>query len=319
MYYKLIHYRRHHIIKMKKLFLLISLLCHFIGHSQSYEWWNAKHNWDGVTHWSKYIILSPAYLGPNALPVQECRDGQTTKNVEFDMSFDIHFSTGDFTSNLFMKLYIPLFSDRVGLQLSMVPVEYYKMDTLTRDIRRVRDEIPEGYSVGDLHIGTFIQIVKDHEKLPDVMLTINIKTASGGKLGAARYTDSPGYYFDVSIGKDFTLSKSFLNSIRPYIQLGFYVWQTNLDGYYQNDAFLYGLGIKLKTHNLEINNYLGGYIGYIDNGDKPMIYRLILETIKFPVLNYKIMFQQGLNDFEYSTFRVGFKINFTSLIERNRK
>jgi len=178
---------------IKTFILLFTLIGNQITLSQDYSWWNEKHNWDGVTPWQNYIILSPAYMGPNALPVPEARDGSLPRNTTFEFSLENHFSSGDKTINLYTNLYIPLFSKRAGLNISIVPFEHYKMDTITRDLRRARDYDGEGISGGDFYIGTFIQILKD-KKFPDIVLSINMKTASGTNLAAARFTDSPGYH-----------------------------------------------------------------------------------------------------------------------------
>ncbi|TAE61269.1 MAG: hypothetical protein EAZ89_00720, partial [Bacteroidetes bacterium] len=37
--------------------------------AQDAAWWSQTVGWDGVSHWSRYIRTSPAYMGPNALPV----------------------------------------------------------------------------------------------------------------------------------------------------------------------------------------------------------------------------------------------------------
>ncbi len=301
---------------MKKLtfplFLFISILCY----PQDYNWWNVKHNWDGITNWSKYIIISPALMGPNALPVPNSKDGSLSHKTTLEVSLDNHFSHGDFTNNLYTELYMPLFSDRVGLNISIVPIEYYKIDTITRDLRRVRDVGGEGISGGDFYIGTFIQIVKNKERFPDVLLTINLKTASGDNLSSARFTDSPGYFLDLSFGKEINVNQSIIKSVRPYAIVGFYAWQTNRDDYFQNDALLFGIGFNLLFENLELKNYLGGYAGYIGNGDKPIVYRIALRSNHESILNYKIMFQYGIRDFMYASLRVGCEIDLGIIKQR---
>ncbi|HDR67963.1 MAG TPA: hypothetical protein ENN61_02805, partial [Bacteroidaceae bacterium] len=46
-----------------------------------YSWWNEKHNWDGVSNWTDYLIITPAYMGPNALPVPDLTDGILATNT----------------------------------------------------------------------------------------------------------------------------------------------------------------------------------------------------------------------------------------------
>ena len=86
---------------MKKVFVFGFLFLSIVGYSQGHDWWVEKHNWDRVSPWSDYIIFSPAYLGPNALPVPDSKNGKLPQNMHFELSFDSHFSKGDNTKNVF--------------------------------------------------------------------------------------------------------------------------------------------------------------------------------------------------------------------------
>lgn len=281
--------------------------------AQDYQWWNDKHNWDGITPWYDYMITSPAFMGPNALPVPTIQNGTIVKNAYFKFSLDKHFSKGDKTENLHTELYLPLFTNRVGLNIKLVPIEHYKMDTLTRDIRKARNIHGEGYAVGDVCFGTYIQLIENKERFPDVLLTINFKTASGTKLLDARHTDTPGYFFDLSFGKSFNLNKQEKRFIKPYAMLGLYVWQLHGRAKFQNDAFLYGLGFDLVFPRLEIKNSFGGYYGYIGDGDRPMVYRLIFGSKFDSVFNYELRFQQGMHDNNYTSLRLSCNANLTKI------
>ncbi len=267
-----------------------------------YTWWNIKHNWDGVTHWTRYLIYSPAYMGPNALPVPEIREGLLKKRISLETRAELNFSRGDNTQNLFLKLRFPFFKGRIAVELYGVPVEHFTMDTITRDERRGRDLNPEGFAVGDLNIGTLIQILRDQGNWPDILLGLTFRVPSGGNLSNARYTDAPGYFFDLSLGKSFKIGQKL--SIRPFFMGGFYVWHTNDENLRQNDAFLYGTGVSLYNARFEWNVKYGGYKGYIGNGDSPMVIRMN-GLYKFKNIHLKLGYQQGLQDFNYSTIRVG--------------
>jgi len=289
--------------------LSLILLLNLAGFSQDYGWWNEKHNWDGVTPWTDYIIISPGFMGPNALPVPEIKKGLLPQNSSFELSVENHFGYGDYTQNLFAELYATLFSDNVALYLTSVPVEHYRTDTLIRDERRSREYDPQGISAGDIYLGTAIQIVKNKPVFPDVLISFTLKTALAGNLGGARFTDSPGYYFDLSGSKEFQLSNSALTSIRPYGLVGFYAWQTYSSNLRQNDAVIYGLGFDLTFRKFMISQTFGGYSGYKDNGDKPMVYRAEFKTTFESALNFKFMLQHGFRDFPYHTIRAGVVYN----------
>lgn len=302
---------------MKKLFLIFSLfLISHSSYSQNYDWWNTKHNWDGITHWSEYIIISPAYMGPNAIPVPKLKNGNLQENISFELATEYHHNNGDKTYNLFTELFLPIVKNKVALNINVVPVEYYKLDTITRDKRRSREYNPEGFAGGDFYISTLIQLLTEKNILPDALLSINIKTASGTNLGGARYTESPGYFFDLALGKTIIENRQKLNFIKIYGQLGFYSFQTNKRDYYQNDAFTYGLGLELNFKRFIIKNNFSGYYGYINNGDRPLVYRFIIQNQNSKFVNYKFMLQHGINDFDYTTIRIATTFNLSNLLTK---
>lgn len=282
----------------------LMILCSYGGYSQDYGWWNEKHHWDGTTHWSEYLITSAAFMGPNALPVQDILKGE----LPFDRSVTIapegYFGKGELTGDLFTRLFFPLFTDRAGLGISYVVAELYKTDTLVRDMRRSREYDPRGYCFGDVYFSTYIQLIKDHPFLPDLMFSANIKTASGTEMKAARNTNGPGYYFDLSAGKEYSIADGTNASIRPYLLAGFYAYQTNLNDYLQDDAITYGAGVDLKFGLFRLENQVGGYRGYLDNGDRPVVYRLRLSWERDSGMILSARFQQGISDFLFTSVRV---------------
>ncbi|MCF8298328.1 MAG: hypothetical protein K9J13_12350, partial [Saprospiraceae bacterium] len=258
------------------------------------------HNWDNHTHWTQYLTVSPDYFGPNALPVPEIANGKIKDKLEFENGLYQHFSKGDYTANCFSHLSIPI-EEKVVIESYMVPVEYFKFDTLIRDKRATREIDGEGFASGDVYFGTRIQIIENHKKLPDIALGLSFKTASGSQLRNARYTDTPGYFFDLSFGKDLKTNKKLFENLRVYGVLGFYSWQTYMENNQQNDAILYGGGFEMEFSKLKINNSLGGYYGYLNNGDRPMVYHFDLLTSIHNSFMYKLSYQYGINDFPYQT------------------
>ena len=123
----------------------------------------------------------------------------------------------------------------------------------------------------------------------------------------------PGYFFDLSFGKFFSLNEQETKFIKPHAMLGFYAWQLHGHGQFQNDAFLHGLGFDLAFPTLEIKNSFGGYYGYIGDGDRPMVYRLIFRSKFDSVFNYELGFQQGFQDFNYTSLRLSCNSNLTKI------
>lgn len=302
---------------MKKGFVLFCILLSTLNlYSQDLGWWYEKHGFEG--EWSQYLIYSPSYFGPNALPVPTLKDGYISDKLSFEIAGDYHYSKGDKTTNLFLELFIPVVKDRVGFNVNVVALEYYKTDTITRDLRRSIEYDGTGFATGDIYVSTIFKLIKDHSTLPDLLFSVNLKTASGSNLGEVRFTDSPGYYFDLTASK-----KYFENSNGNYTEmvgmLGFYCYQTNGVGNKQNDAMLYGFGLKTITKKIIIKNQLVGYLGYFNNGDKPMVYRLILESNMQKTVNYKFQLQQGINDNEYTTLRFSAMLDMNMLFNKTRE
>ena len=286
------------------------LLCLLISASLNgqidYLWWNEINNWDGVTPWDQYIIKSPGYMGPNALPVPEMKTGRLPDKAGFQLFTDLHYSNGDNTQDIFSSLYLPLAGNKVGLELYGVMVEHYKMDITTRDQRHSRDFDAKGFSVGDLNIATLIALTRDHGKLPDIVLRIAFRIPSGSNMRGARFTDAPGYHFDL------LLSKNLTENLELTGMAGFYSWQLNYNTervlYHQNDAFLYGAGLIYSKKKISIEGCIAGYAGYVNIKDSPMVLRLKTDLVLGNIKGV-LGLQQGVReDFDYTTLSFGIQV-----------
>jgi len=288
-----------------KLFVFFFLIISSFTQAQNEHWWWYEiHDHDGVTPWQRYLIMSPAYFGPNAFPVPDIKQGLLQNNLQIETALEGHYNSHEQTNNLFTKIFIPLLKDKVGIQLSMVPIEFFSYDTVIRDERFSRNYEGTGSAFGDLYISTQIQLLKDHPKWPDLLLGINLRTASGDEFGSARFADAPGYYFDLSAGKTFAFKNSSNNSIRIYAMLGFYVWQTNLADHIQDDALLFGAGFQVQSKSFSLSNELGGFYGYLNNGDRPIVLRSRIQSKRDKSLNFSFQFEHGLQDYNFRSIRL---------------
>lgn len=303
---------------MKKYLTLILIIISLINvrAQENYDWWVQIHHWNGITSWYQYLKLTPQYMGPNALPVPEVQKGITGDKANIELAADSYFSKGDKTQNLYTKLYYPIVPKIIAIEGYVVPIEHFKMDTITRDERAARDRDGEGTAGGDIYFGTIVQLVKE-KKFPDMALRLSMRTASGTNVSAARYTNAPGYFFDLSIGREFINQKYCMDKLRWYAMVGLYSWQTNNVGYLQDDAFLYGAGIDLTFSKVVISFNACGYYGYVNNHDRPVIARLQLtkETKKH---SCGIKFQSGLNDYPYNSVRIFFKYTLPDAVLLNK-
>lgn len=290
-------------IKLFIFLFLTSSLLYSQNQSGNFEWWNKKHNWDGHTPWQRYITLSPSYMGPNALPIPNIQEATIRSTPSFEYSNTVHNHPGDFTIDTKLKFIYPLFN-RIQLETWIVPLEYFTItDTNIRDERAIRYQEPSGTAFGDLYAGAHIKVI-DKKNGPEVVLGFAVKTASGSKLSMARYSDTPGYYFDISLGQTWKYPDKKLKKIRAYAMSGFYVYQTFDVQHNQNDAFLYGAGVNLGFERFVIKNQLGGYFGYMEIDDDPLVYRFEIKLLR-QHFEWFLRYQYGIDDFPYHSTGVG--------------
>ena len=139
--------------------------------------------------------------------------GRVKDRFELRMDLEGHFCKGDKTQDVFLDCYLPFVKNKIALEFYGVPVEHYKMDEPTVIERRGRNRSGEGFATGDFYFSTIIQVIKN-KKIPDIALRMACKTASGSQLSDARNTDAPGYFFDLSLGKDLMFTDKFIHKIR---------------------------------------------------------------------------------------------------------
>ena len=287
--------------------------------AQDMTWWNVKHDWDGTTPWFRMMNTSAGYMGPNALPVPDVMEGKPGSAYEFEFRPEAHLSKGDQTYNLYTRIKVPL-GLRASFETFLVPIEYYKMDTLTRDERLARGYNAEGAAGGDFWFGTNVQILQAAKHHPDVQMSFYFKTASGTNLSNARYTDAPAYYIMINAGQMIYSRESKkgdgLFYVRAFGNIGTYIWQTHSDVHNQDDAIAYGLGFSMQDNYKYIRLVWAGYRGYIDNGDRPMVLRLQLGTRdlfdkseRSSKLFWLLRYEMGLQDFDYQT--IGFGLTYS--------
>jgi len=293
---------------MKRTILILFCIIPLLSFSEEdWAWWNIKHGWDtGMPSWRSFIHITPGYLGPNALPVPEMKKGFVPAGENFEFGLDFHFRKGDPTQNIFGKYYRSFADNKIAIELYGVVLEHYAMSDTIRDERIARDYDGKGIAIGDLYFSTLIQLVKGR-KFPDTMVRMTGRTASGGHLDAARYADSPGYFFDFSFSKEYACRNEKLSFV-PFASFGFYSWQTNDDMNLQNDAFLYGAGADLKWSGWTLSNSISGYTGYKKERDKPMVYTFDLKH-KLKKNTVRLQYLYGIRDWNYQTIKLSYIIN----------
>ena len=272
--------------------------------------------------------ISPYYFGPNAFAVPEMLDGrvQTTLRAELATDYFKGFR-GDRTVDAAFKLNVPLWTDRVNLSVWMPAMEWYRNTDESLAACRVQDENIEdarsGHLAGDVYVSTDMQILRESDIIPDLVLRAALKTASGFESFHARYYDSPGYFFDISVGKSVAVGQSekWKHRLRAALTTGFLCWQTDLGR--QNDATQFGVMGKWENTFFSLSVNLAGYSGWEHNNqngelahDRPTVLRSDL-ICHFGQLDAVAVYQYGLRDSPYHLLRLGvaYRLDILSIMK----
>ena len=254
--------------------------------------------------------------GPNALPVIDMPSGETSDKLSVEISgsyFKGFDQSSAFTPNL--RLNIPLFSRWVNLETWYSVMDFYSMHNTQCTIHNRESSIQNRklshwHNVaGDIYVSTNIQVLhKDWFKkkyVPSAVARIGIKTASGGDFENRRFIDAPGYFLDLTVAEKIEWNKPWAKSLSIAGSIGFYCWQTGKAE--QNDAYMYGLRAEYEAKYLKILAEWGGYNGWQENGDCPMVIKTKLSIPCSLGFEPYIAYQYGIRDWEYHEIRVGLK------------
>ena len=178
------------------------------------------------------------------------------------------------------------------------------------DERQMEGGNLQGTTNGDIYVQTRMLITQEKKYLPNIILNSTLKSASGSNFAQRRYFDTPGYYFDVEIGKSIHTKSRIVSEIRAVANLGFLCWETTNST--QNDAPMYGGKVILSNKLFDFENVLSGYYGWMNNGDAPLAYSSKL-TFKQSKINFFAQYQYGINDFPYHHIRAGISFQLSKL------
>jgi hypothetical protein len=252
------------------------------------------------------LVYAPRYFGPNAFPIPELRSGKAPSHAEVEVRGEYHAYTGDKTRNLYLRALIPAVKGRAGIEVRFVALEQYRMTPEVRDERHAAElESPPNESgSGDVVISAFYQLLQS-DRWIDAMCCLNLKTASGGRLCDARFTDAATYWIDITLGKDILKSRDRMYRLRVQAMSGFYCWMTNDMVHRQNDAILYGAGITATLRRLTLSSDLSGFSGYKHNGDQPLLWRNSLQ-LEYRRNVLSLRYTHGMKDSLYDTYSIGY-------------
>jgi hypothetical protein len=291
---------------MKLFFTAILLFIQCQMQCQTFDWWKNHVKWDGVTHWSKYIKFSPGYMGVNALPIPVMGNGNLDSINSIAVTTNFHFSKGDNSQNPKLYFNYNIVKNKVTLDVNWVPIEWFQM---SHQIKEERNVYWQDYylkkATGDIIANVNFRVLEKWSPNMHFAFNMGLRYATSDGVGAARMTNTPGYWFNFSAAKPFLNNKNW----KAIALLGFYVWQTNNDvpRLYQDDAMTTGFGLEYNKKNIRLQTCFVGYFGYVEGfKDDPIVYRFNIEKkIKNKTILFR--FQQGLHDINYSSFETGLK------------
>jgi hypothetical protein len=213
------------------------------------------------------IVCSPGRMGPNALPVPYVN--RTTVGKEWILEAAAQFAWdpfGDTTINPWFSLFIPL-RGIAGFMIFSRPVEHFSTSPAMLDKRNAASL--RGTTPGDLYFQTMIQILEQRRFLTDLAFHLTLKTTTGKGLGNARHINAPAYYFNLTGAKSMIAGPT---TITYAATVSFIAWQAAINA--QDDAMGYGGKVTVGLRQWLFAPEIAGYIGWIENGDRPCIARL---------------------------------------------
>lgn len=253
--------------------------------------------------------ISPAYFGPNAFPVPEMDFGKTSPHISLEVGPALfasrNFSLADeATATINYRLTLPLFTDRVNLRIWGEAMDWYRCSTEANAAKGVEGP-SEGAWIGEVYLSTDIMVLRQEKHFVNAVIRAALKSAAGEQAHLRRYYDSPGYFFDATVGREIGLGKDM--SLNIAASAGFLCWQTAVSA--QNDAVMYGVAAAFNAGFFELKAHYGGYVGWQKNGDSPMSIRA--ETgFRIKMFTIRLKYQEGLKDWPYRQFAVGLETRF---------
>lgn len=257
---------------------------------------------------SKKTLIAPGYFGPNTFQVPQMNNGTVYDHLHVELAGDIFAGrlvpgALDQAADISLECHIPLFSDRANLTAWWPLHEWWETDDAVTAARRVNPALAgRGHDAGPAYISVDILLVTEQKNCPSVVVRSVLRTASeGATFASARSYDAPGYFFDITAGKD-------IGSFRVALSTGFLCWQT--DNGRQNDAIMFGAWASCQLPGFSISAQYGGYWGWERDGDFPRTIRLRIDgdTPSWPVHPF-IQIQHGFHDWPFDQIRFGITFN----------
>jgi len=268
------------------------------------------------------LVVAPKYFGPYAFPVPDMLDGTICNDLHLELSGDMVVgniggnSHKDYTYAPTYCIHLPLWTSRATLSVWGEFQEFYNDTEQARAARGVDPkEKLKDTDTGNLYFSLDMLILREKKYIPSLTLRSTIQTATGDHFERARHFDAPGYYFELSTGKDFKIGDKI--AIRPALALDFVCWQS--DNGRQNDALGWGAQVAFKSPVVTFSTAFGQYNGIQGNGDLP---RTINSRLEFHIGKWSpfIYYRHGYHDWPFDQYRVGlyYRMDILKYMKKHR-
>ncbi len=301
-------------------FALLTCLMTFSLQAQNLNWWDALHDYPNAAgpDRSRYVSISPGFMGPNALRVPALTNGIIDNELWTENTVEYHSGNGDQTLDIWSQFNIPLAKDKAVLYVTSIPLEWWWVTEETRDERRMQRQSGQGWNSGDLAFGIILRLANEEKgKLPNITFRAHSKTTTGGNITNARSTDGSMFFWESTISK--TIAKTETSSLLIKGMIGFYTWQTNRNflpngsDQIQNDAGVYGVGIEWTKGKFKVGSDVSGYHGYISNRDYPTFWR---NQFSYRISKHIALYSNvniGLKKWDWNTVTIGYRHFFKTI------
>lgn len=279
------------------------VLCLLAGrmNAQDGQWWSDNVGWDGVTPYQAYLNLTTRGMGPNALPPPALHGAWLDTLSSLRLGVNSFLTRGEVTVSGLIDLRwqpTPLFRFRAWV----VPLEWFRSSHALKTDRKIHFlSYDRQWAGGDICVESSFRLPATWLPFARTEFRAGIKTASGTAIGAARYTDTPGYSFDLSLSRPFGRDSMY----GVEVMAGFLAYQTYDPQHRQDDAPFGGLGFWRVAGAWLIQTELTGYWGYFGTGDRPLI--LSAEVGYQPPerrLGFLLQAGLGLHDWPFTRFGI---------------
>lgn len=254
--------------------------------------------------------VSTKYFGPNAFPVPDmikCTAGKLEIEVGTSGALGHLTACPDKTVDIDYSIKVPLWTDRVNFRLWGQAYEWYWDNPQTRSARHVSPDEPlSGGLLGEIYFSVDMLVLREKKYQPAITLRAACKTAFGGQFNRARYYDTPGYFFDLCISKDFHITQDV--ALSASASAGFLCWQVMTSGN-QDEGAMYGAAIGIKSKPVNFSADYGGYVGWRNNGDHPMTLKLRADIIPDYFVSPFLAYQHGFVDWPFDQLQLGVRFS----------